>query len=784
MSIEQQILKLREQLNFYNYQYYVLDEPTVPDAEYDRLFRQLQKLELDHPEFATDDSPTQKVGGAPLSAFESVAHEMRMLSLDNAFNDEDMQAFERRIKERLDNQSTVEYACEPKLDGVAISLLYEDGILIRGATRGDGSTGENITQNVRTIRNIPLKLQNDGFPKRLEIRGEIYLPKQGFEKLNAKAVAAGEKAFVNPRNAAAGSLRQLDSRITATRPLEFCAYSVGVVENGELPTKHADILRKLKEWGFKLNHLLEVVEGIDGCLDYFHKVGSLRDSLPFEIDGVVFKVNSISQQQELGFISRSPRWAIAHKFPAQEEMTQVRAIEFQVGRTGAVTPVARLEPVFVGGVTVSNATLHNMDEIARLDVRVGDTVIIRRAGDVIPQIVQVVLDRRPESTKPIEPPAHCPVCESEVERVQITRRTKSGEQQSEGAVYRCVGRLSCKAQLQQAIIHFASRKAMEIDGLGDKIVEQLVDESLISSPVDLFKLTPEKLEPLEGFAALSAKNLIAAINTSKKVSLARFVFSLGIPEVGEETARVLANSLGNLANIRSALPELLTWLPEIGREVAAEIDNFFSDPHNAKVIDQLLAEGISLEGERDIDVSLKGCISMAALLQRMDITGVAKVGAERLSETFKDLDALLNTDQWQLAGIEKLSKRAQAGLLEKLEDKAWCDRLRSLEAQLITFGMHWSCEPVDAETESTMAVLAGKTWVLTGTLERLTRSEAKTYLQELGAKVSGSVSSKTDCVVAGPGAGSKLAKANDLNVPVMDEDDFVLFLHENGITLK
>ncbi|MFY0678054.1 MAG: NAD-dependent DNA ligase LigA [Neptuniibacter sp.] len=782
MSIEQQILKLREQLNLYNHQYYVLDEPTVPDAEYDRLFRQLQSLEQENPEFASADSPTQRVGGAPLSEFESVAHEMKMLSLDNAFNAEDMQAFEKRIKERLNDDTAIEFACEPKLDGVAISLLYEDGVLVRGATRGDGSTGENITQNVRTIRNIPLKLQSEGFPQRLEVRGEIYLPKQGFDQINARAIAAGEKTFVNPRNAAAGSLRQLDSRITATRPLEFCAYSVGVVEGGNLPEKHADILRQLKTWGFKLNHLLEVVEGKEGCLDYYSRVGELRDSLPFEIDGVVFKVNSIAQQQSLGFVSRSPRWAIAHKFPAQEEMTQIRAIEFQVGRTGAVTPVARLEPVFVGGVTVSNATLHNMDEISRLDVRVGDTVVVRRAGDVIPQVVQVVQDRRPEDAERIHAPSQCPVCDSDVERVQITRRTKSGEQQSEGAVYRCVGRLSCKAQLQQAIIHFASRKAMEIDGLGDKIVEQLVDEALLASPVDLYKLTVEQLEPLEGFAALSAKNLVESIAQSKQVSLARFIYSLGIPEVGEETARVLAGSLGNLNNIRLAMPELLTWLPEVGREVASEISHFFADQHNARVIDQLLEQGIVFTDEAELEPALQGSISMAALIERMDISGIAKVGAERLAAYFGNVESFLNTDQWQLAGIEKLSKKAQDGVLGKLQDPDWCKTLQALESQLLTFGMHWSCEKSASDTAD--AVLKGKTWVLTGTLEQLKRSEAKVFLQDLGAKVSGSVSAKTDCVVAGPGAGSKLTKANELNIPVMDEDAFVQFLQENGIKIK
>lgn len=780
MSIEQQILSLREQLNDYNYQYYVLDDPSVPDAEYDRLFQQLKQLETDNPELVTADSPTQRVGDVPLSAFEPVAHELRMLSLDNAFNDDDMQAFDRRIKERLDDSASVEYACEPKLDGVAISLMYENGLLVRGATRGDGSTGENITQNVRTIRNIPLRLQGEGYPAKLEVRGEIYLPKAGFDDLNARAKQQGEKLFVNPRNAAAGSLRQLDSRITATRPLEFCAYSVGVVADGELPDRHGDILKQLQGWGFKLNQLLEVVEGVSGCLAYYKKVADLRNQLPFEIDGVVFKVNRIDLQHSLGFVSRSPRWAIAHKFPAQEEITQVKAIEFQVGRTGAVTPVARLEPVFVGGVTVSNATLHNMDEIARLDVREGDTVVIRRAGDVIPQVVKVVLERRPEGTAPVPVPQSCPECGADVERVLVTRRTKSGEQQEEGAAYRCVGRLSCKAQLKQAIIHFASRKAMEIDGLGDKIVAQLVDEQLIKSPVDLYKLKQAQLEPLEGFAELSAKNLIESITASKNVSLARFIYSLGIPEVGEETARVLAASLGQLAKIRQVLPEILILLPDIGREVATEITHFFADAHNAQVIDGLLDTGLQLQDEGEIATELQAAITMADLLMLMGIPGVAKVGAERLAGCFAELPELLATDQWQLAGIEKLSKKAQQGVLEKIASEGWSEKLLAIESQLLLFGMHWRSEKTETASAANEP-LKGETWVLTGTLEQMKRNEAKQILQQLGAKVSGSVSAKTHCVVAGPGAGSKLSKANELDIPVMDEERFIEFIREHGV---
>jgi len=779
VSIDQEITRLREELNLHNYRYYVLDDPSIPDAEYDRLFTALKQLEKEHPEHVSADSPTQRVGGAALDGFSQISHEMPMLSLDNAFDEEDMAAFHRRVTERLDlaANAPMQYACEPKLDGIAVSLLYEDGILVRGATRGDGSTGEDITHNVRTIATVPLKLMGDDYPRRLEVRGEIYMPKAGFEAFNERARASGEKPFVNPRNAAAGSLRQLDSRITAQRSLEMCSYSVGVVEGGELPGRHADILKKLQGWGFKLNHLLEVVEGVEGCLDYYRRIGEIRNQLPFEIDGVVFKVNDLAQQQQLGFISRAPRWAIAHKFPAQEEMTLLRDVEFQVGRTGAVTPVARLEPVFVGGVTVSNATLHNMDEIARLDARIGDTVIIRRAGDVIPQIVKVVTEKRPADTVPVTIPASCPVCGSEVERVQIVKRSKSGAQVSEGAAYRCVGRLSCKAQLQQAIIHFASRKAMEIDGLGEKIVEQLVELELIRSPADLYRLTPDHLKGLEGFAEISANNLCNAIAASKEVALARFIYALGIPDVGEETARVLAQKLGSLQNLRQALPEILTWLPDIGQEVAAEICSFFAEAHNNQVLDALLEQGIQFP-DGQATGSLK--VSFAELIERMAISGVAKVGAQRLADHFGSLEALLAADLKVLDAVDKLSARAINGVMDCLEDAQWVERIRQIEAQLRDFAMHWESEN-ETDADQVEQPLADKVYVLTGTLEQMARSKAKEYLLQLGAKVTGSVSKKTDCVVAGPGAGSKLAKAQELSIPVLDEEQFIELLLQYGI---
>ncbi|WP_231757047.1 NAD-dependent DNA ligase LigA [Microbulbifer elongatus] len=663
---------LHEILNRANYQYYVLDTPELPDAEYDRCLRELQALEEAYPALVTSDSPTQRVGAEPLAAFTQIRHEMPMLSLDNAFSDEEMEDFDRRIRERLNSSTPVEYACEPKLDGIAVSLLYRDGLLERAATRGDGTVGEDITQNVRTIYSVPLKLLAEDVPQVLEVRGEIYMPKAGFESLNEKARAAGEKTFVNPRNAAAGSLRQLDSRITAQRPLELCAYSVGVVEGGDLPETHAEILRQLNRWGFRINSEMAVAENIQACIDYYRKLGEKRAQLPYDIDGIVFKVNSISLQKRLGFVARAPRWATAYKFPAQEEMTQLMDVEFQVGRTGAVTPVARLEPVFVGGVTVSNATLHNRDEIERLGVKIGDTVVIRRAGDVIPQVVSVVESRRPKDARDIEFPSHCPVCDSPVEATP-------GE-----AVARCSGGLICSAQRKQAIKHFASRKAMDIDGLGDKLVEQMVDEGLLKSVAGLYHLSLEPLVALERMGEKSAQNLLDALERSKNTTLPKFLYALGIREVGEATARNLARHFGDLEQLMQADTEALQQVEDVGPIVAHYVAEFFEQPHN----------------------------------------------------------------------LEEIAALQQAGV-------------------------HWEAEVQEAGSQP----LAGQTWVLTGKLETLSRSEAKDYLQRLGAKVAGSVSANTHTVVAGPGAGSKLNKARDLDLPVLDEEQLMVMLREQGIEI-
>lgn len=668
--IFEQISQLRAQLEEHNHNYYVLDAPSIPDAEYDRLMRELSALEQANPEFQSPDSPTQKVGGAALDKFEQVTHQVPMLSLDNAFSEEEFAAFNRRIKERLMDNNELTFCCEPKLDGLAVSIIYRDGVLVQAATRGDGMVGENITQNVKTIRNVPLKLRGDDFPAELEVRGEVFMDSAGFAKLNSEAEKRGDKVFVNPRNAAAGSLRQLDSKVTAKRPLMFYAYSTGLVADGQLPEDHYQQLAKLTDWGLPLCPETKLVEGQQAALDYYQDILTRRSSLAYEIDGVVIKVNDKKRQERLGFVARAPRWAIAFKFPAQEEITQLLDVEFQVGRTGAITPVARLEPVFVGGVTVSNATLHNGDEIARLGVKIGDTVIIRRAGDVIPQITQVVLERRPEDAKDIVFPATCPICESHVERIE-------GE-----AVARCTGGLVCQAQRKQAIKHFASRKALDVDGLGDKIVDQLVDRELIKTPADLFILKQGHFESLERMGPKSAKNLVNALQDAKQTTLAKFLYSLGIREVGEATAQNLANHFLTLEKITQASVDALTEVSDVGEIVAKHVRGFFSEEHNMAVVNALVEQGI-----------------------------------------------------------------------------------------------HW---PELTAPSADAQPLAGLTYVLTGTLSELNRNDAKARLQALGAKVSGSVSAKTDALIAGEKAGSKLTKAQDLGIDVLTEADLIALLSEHN----
>jgi DNA ligase (NAD+) len=663
-TIEHKLSQLRETLHYHAVRYYVEDNPEIPDAEYDRLMRELLELESQYPELVTADSPSLRVGGKPLEGFAQVNHEIPMLSLDNVFDEKELDAFHKRMQDRIPSAHFNAFCCEPKLDGLAVSLLYENGVLVQAATRGDGAVGENITENVRTISAIPLKLQGKGWPVRLEVRGEVFMPKAGFERLNQQALKKGEKTFVNPRNAAAGSLRQLDSKITAQRPLNFYAYSVGVIEGAELASSHYQRFLQLKGWGLPMCPETRLVSSMDEVKEYYQSILTRRAQLAYEIDGVVIKVDDIELQQKLGFVARAPRWAIAYKFPAQEEITLLNDVEFQVGRTGAITPVAKLEPVFVGGVTVSNATLHNADEIERLGVKIGDSVIIRRAGDVIPQIVSVLLDRRSDTVVDIVFPQYCPVCNSDIERVE-------GE-----AVARCTGGLVCQAQRKEALKHFVSRKALDVDGLGEKVIEQLVDKEMVSTPADLFRLKAGQLTVLERMGPKSAQNIVNALNVAKMTTLPRFLYSLGIREVGEATAANLALHFGSLDKIRQATHEELLEVQDVGVIVASHVTSFFEQDKNQRVINELIELGI----------------------------------------------------QWP--NIEKPSQDAILPLL-------------------------------------------GKVVVLTGSLSKLSRSDAKAALQELGAKVTGSVSKNTDILFAGEAAGSKLVKAQELGIEIRSEQDLL-----------
>ena len=579
-QIAKEAESLREQINYHNYRYYVLDDPEIPDVEYDRLMRQLEELEQAHPELITPDSPTQRVGAAPLDKFREVKHEIPMLSLGNAFSDEEVHDFDRRARERLDVKK-IHYSAEPKLDGLAISIMYENGLLSRAATRGDGYTGEDVTQNVRTIDSVPLKLIGKNYPRVLEVRGEVFMSKAGFAELNDRQRKSGDKIFANPRNAAAGSLRQLDSRVTASRPLEMYCYGIGKVEGGKLPETHSEILSVLRDWGVRVNPEAAVLKGIDACVEYYNDILARREKLSYDIDGVVYKVDDINQQEQLGFVSRAPRWAIAHKFPAEEEMTRLLDIDVQVGRTGALTPVARLEPVFVGGVTVTNATLHNQDEIDRKDIRISDTVIVRRAGDVIPEVVSAIKSKRKKGARRFKMPGKCPVCGSEVVKLESE------------AVARCSGGLFCPAQRREEIKHFASRRAMDIEGLGDKLVDQLDEQGLVHDVADLFYLKVDDVAALERMGQKSAENLIEALDKARNTTLPRFVFSLGIRQVGEATALALANHFGSLDALRKAKLHELEQVQDVGPVVAESIHTFFKQTHNKEVIQKLIKAGVN-----------------------------------------------------------------------------------------------------------------------------------------------------------------------------------------------
>ncbi len=662
-AVRQRVARLRADIDRHNHRYHVLDDPEVPDSEYDRLIRELRALEQAHPELIVPESPTQRVGGAPIAEFDEVRHRKPMLSLDNAFSREDVESFDRRVRERLEAKGEIDYCCEPKLDGLAVSLTYRRGTLEIAATRGDGTVGEDVTHNIRTIQSVPLRLLGRALPELLEVRGEVLMSLAGFEAMNRRAAEKGEKTFVNPRNAAAGSLRQLDPRLTATRPLEIFFYAAGLVEGGKLPDRHSEVLGKLQDWGLRTSPETRVVRGVEALLGYYEEIGRRRSRLRYQIDGVVYKVDSRAQQELLGFVARAPRWSIAHKFPAEEEMTRVRAIEWQVGRTGALTPVARLERVFVGGATVSNATLHNIDELQRKDVRVGDTVVLRRAGDVIPEVVRVIKEKRPARTSPVRLPEKCPICGSDVER-------EEGE-----AVARCTGALVCPAQIKESLRHFSSRRALDIEGLGSKLIDQLVDAGKVKDPSDLYRLDAEELAGLDRMGEKSAQNLVEALDRSKETTLARFLYALGIRDVGESTAEALASHFRSLEAIAGSSAEQIEEVPDVGPITASHVHAFMAESRNAKAI-----------------------------------------------------------------------------------------------AALIKCGVRW---PAIRELKPKNSAYAGKTFVLTGKLSSMSRDEAGAIVKSLGGKVAGSVSKNTDFVVVGEDAGSKLRKATELGVKILDEDEFL-----------
>ena len=772
------IADLRRQLEDANYRYYVLDEPSIPDAEYDRLLRELEALEAAHPALVTADSPTQRVGNAPAGKFAEVRHAIPMLSLGNAFSDEEVQDFVRRIADRL-KRPALRFSAEPKLDGLAISLRYEGGAFVQGATRGDGATGEDVTLNLRTIKAIPLTLRGTGWPDVLEVRGEVYMPRADFETYNEYARKHGGKVLANPRNGAAGSLRQLDPRITAQRPLAFFAYGTGLVEGGELPDSHSATLKQLRGWGFPVSSLSEVVEGVEGLLDYYRRIGEARDGLPFDIDGVVYKLDDGEGQREMGFVSRAPRWAIAHKFPAQEQMTVLESIEVNVGRTGAVTPWALMQPVHVGGVTVTRATLHNADQVARLDVRNGDTVIVRRAGDVIPEVVGVVAERRPDGTVPWRMPTQCPVCGSEIVR-------EEGE-----AVWRCSGELTCPAQRKETIIHFASRRAMDIEGLGERFVEDLSDLGFVQHVADLYKLTLDDLLEMKRrvderdgttpetvksgkVATKWAENLIEAIDRSRRTTLERFLFGLGIQHVGESTAKALAQWFGDLQVIRRLPWPLFKQVPDIGGEVARSLGHFLDQPGNQQAIDDLLARGVVIGDTHPPSGKLRAGLELATVLVDLEIPKVTRVRSEQLASAFPSVQALLDAPvhNFVTAGLPSDAANAFATWLEDETNAQLLSRCGAAldELRAIT--------PADVAVSA--GPLDGKTVVLTGSLASMSRDEAGEKLEALGAKVAGSVSKKTHLVVAGEAAGSKLAKAQELGIEIWDEAQLLAFMEKHA----
>jgi DNA ligase (NAD+) len=776
---------LGAQIEQANRRYHVLDDPTITDAAYDSLMRELGALEAEYPELASPDSPTRKVGARATGGFAEVQHDLPMLSLGNAFEQEgdtererfrEVAEFERRIEQTLERKSPI-FSVEPKLDGLAISLRYEHGLFVQGATRGDGETGEDVTANVRTIRAIPLKLLGSRWPDVLEVRGEVIMLRKDFEAFNEHARTHDEKPLANPRNGAAGSLRQLDPVITRKRRLSFCAYAIGVVEGGQLPETHSATLQKLREWGFPVSPEVDTAQGFEGLLAYFRRIGDKRDRLPYDIDGVVYKLDDYAGQREMGYVSRAPRWAIAHKFPAQEQTTQLLDIEVQIGRTGAATPRARMEPVQVAGVTVTYATLHNADQIARLDVRIGDTVIVRRAGDVIPEVVRVIADQRPEGTVRWAMPTHCPVCNSALIR------------EEGAAAWRCSGGLICAAQRKEALIHFASRRAMDIEGLGERFAEVLIELDRVKTPADLYRLSVEdfvdmkqRLDEREGttpetvkagrVASKWAQNLVDGIASSKHTTLPRFLFGLGIMHIGESTAKTLAAWLGSLDAVRTTPPTVLRVLPDVGSEVADSIASFFAQSGNQQVVDDLLDIGITFSDEDTPSPQLRERLNLGVLLDKAAISKLGPKSSKLMSQHFPSVERMLEAGptHWTTAGVPQA---AVTGLEHFLADDAAVAELREAEA-----AMQRLLDAIPATAIVATAALADQTFVLTGTLTSLTRDEAKSRLEALGAKVSGSVSKNTQVVVAGESAGSKLDKAQELGIAVWDEAKLLEMLSE------
>ena len=783
--------ELRARIEDANYRYHVLDDPAIADADYDKLLRELDALEEKHPALARDDSPTRRVGARAHGGFAEVKHRLPMLSLGNAFQEEgdtdetrykDVADFERRIEQTLDRREPV-FSVEPKLDGLAISLRYEQGVFVQGATRGDGATGEDVTANLRTVKAVPLRLRGEGYPAVLEVRGEVVMPRAAFAAFNERALAAGEKPLANPRNGAAGSLRQLDPAITKKRPLTFFAYATGVVEGGELPDTHSATLQKLREWGFPVSPEVSTAKGFKGLIAYYKRIGARRDDLPYDIDGVVYKLDDYAGQREMGFVSRAPRWALAHKFPAQEQTTRVEAIEIQIGRTGAATPVARLAPVQVAGVTVTNATLHNADQVARLDVRVGDGVIVRRAGDVIPEVVRVVEEMRPKGTHPWTMPSTCPVCGSALVR------------EEGAAAFRCSGGLVCAAQRKEALIHFASRRAMDIDGLGDRFIDGLVELGMVYTPADLYDLTVERfvdmkqqLDERDGtvpetvrqgkIATRWAENLVESIQRSKQTTLPRFLFGLGIMHIGESTAKTLANWLGSLERIRHTPASVLRVLPDIGHEVASSIEAFFAQEGNQRVVDALVdPEGahIIFSDESTPSPALRDRLGMSVLLDSLNVNKLGPKATALLAQHFPTSAKLIAAGEshWITTGVNAAAAaNLAAALASKETQKDFVNAEKAMQTLLAA---------IPAKAEAASLPLEGQTIVLTGSLQALGRDRATELLESLGAKVSGSVSKKTTVVYAGEAAGSKLAKAAELGVPVKGEDDLLALLASHGL---